>query len=394
MIRYSMANHKILLLVRCIVLFAATSVIAACGNSEDHKPGTNYPLDDVLRMHEAQVLGSHNSYHLQPKPDLFQGILALAPPLAEAWEYTHLPLPEQFADQKIRQIEIDIFADPEGGLYANRAAMEFLTGDGASNLPELDEPGFKVLHVQDVDFESTCFTFKACLQQVRTWSSQNPEHYPILVLVEAKDEPIEAPFETVVPIRFDAAQLDAVDQEILEVFPRDQLLLPDDVRGSSETLWEAVEERGWPTLAESRGKVWFALDNGAPLKDIYQEGHPSLRGRVLFVSASPPEEAAAFVKLNDPVGSFDRIQEYVGRNLMIRTRADADTLQARTGDTTQRDAAINSGAQFVSTDYPVANPELGTDYRVSLPGGAIARCNPINASPSCTDQDLEKSPKS
>ena len=79
---------------------------------------------------------------------------------------------------------------------------------------------------------------------------------------------------------------------------------------------------------------------------------------------------------------------------MIRTRSDADTLQARTGDTTQRDAAINSGAQFVSTDYPVANPELGTDYRVSLPGGSIARCNPINASPSCTDQDLEKSPKS
>ena len=389
-----MDNHKILLLVRGIVLFAATSVIAACGNSENDKPGTNYPLDDVLRMHEAQVMGTHNSYHVQPKPDLFQGILALAPPLAEAWEYTHLPLPQQFTDQKIRQIEIDIFADPDGGLYANRAAMEFLTGDGASNLPELDEPGFKVLHVQDVDFESTCFTFKACLQQVQIWSSQNPEHYPILVLVEAKDEPIEAPFETVVPIRFDAEQLDAIDQEILAVFPRGQLLLPDDVRGSYETLWAAVEERGWPTLAESRGKVWFALDNGAPLKDIYQDGHASLRGRVLFVSASPPEEAAAFVKLNDPVGAFDRIQEYVGRNLMIRTRADADTLQARTGDTTQRDAAINSGAQFVSTDYPVPNPELGTDYRVTLPGGAIARCNPINTNPSCTDQDLEKSPAS
>ena len=113
---------------------------------------------------------------------------------------------------------------------------------------------------------------------------------------------------------------------------------------------------------------------------------------MLFVSAEPPEDAAAFVKLNDPVGAFDRIQEYVSQNLMIRTRADADTLQARNGDTTQRDAAINSGAHFISTDYPVANLELGTAYEVSLPGGAIARCNPIVANPDCVDEDLEMSP--
>ena len=132
----------------------AAAFVSACGNSGGDSSQNPYPRDDVLRMHEAQVIGTHNSYHVQPKPDLFAGILALAPPLAEAWQYTHLALAEQFSSQQIRQIEIDVYADPEGGLYANRAAMEFLTGDGASNLPELDEPGFKVLHVQDVDFES------------------------------------------------------------------------------------------------------------------------------------------------------------------------------------------------------------------------------------------------
>jgi hypothetical protein len=372
------------------LLVAIALAFGSCGNSDEANSNNRYPLDEVLRMHEVQVLGTHNSYHVQPKPDLFAGILALAPPLAEAWQYTHLPLAEQFANQGIRQIEIDVFADPIGGLYANRAAMEFLTGDGASNLPELDEPGLKVLHVQDVDFESTCFTFRSCLEDIRAWSSSNPQHYPIMVLVEAKDEPIEAPFETVMPILFDREQLESVDQEILEVFPREHLILPDDVRGDYDTLAAAVADQGWPTLAESRGKVWFALDNGAPMKDLYQEGHPSLRGRVLFVSAEPGEDAAAFVKLNDPIGAFDRIQEYVNLNLMIRTRADADTAQARSGDTTQRDAAILSGAQFISTDYPFPNPELGSNYSVELPGGGIVRCNPVRSNPVCTDQDLER----
>ena len=373
---------------RCLLL-AAAFALGGCGDSDPSNPPNPYPLDDTIRMHEAQVLGTHNSYHIQPKPALFAGILALAPPLAEAWQYTHLPLSEQFATQGIRQIEIDVFADPEGGRYANRAAMAFLTGDGASNIPELDEPGLKVLHVQDVDFESTCFTFIDCLETIRSWSADNPHHYPIMVLIEAKDEPIEAPFETVVPIRFDRDQLEVIDQEILQVFPREQLLLPDDVRGSYQTLEAAVADKGWPTLADSRGKVWFALDNGSPMKDIYREGHPSLRGRVLFISAEPGDEAAAFVKLNDPIGAFDKIQEYVRRNLMIRTRADGDTGEARSGDTTKRDAAINSGAHFISTDYPQANPEFGTGYQVTIPGDVTARCNPLNARAECRDQDLE-----
>lgn len=43
---------------------------------------------------------------------------------------------------------------------------------------------------------------------------------------------------------------------------------------------------------------------------------------------------------------------------MVRTRADYDTVQSRQNDTTQRDAAFASGAQFISTDYPEPNPEF------------------------------------
>ena len=46
-----------------------------------------------------------------------------------------------------------------------------------------------------------------------------------------------------------------------------------------------------------------------------------------------------------------------------------------------RDAAIASGAQFVSTDYPVPDPDFGTGYMVAIPDGMPARCNPISAPP-------------
>ena len=50
---------------------------------------------------------------------------------------------------------------------------------------------------------------------------------------------------------------------------------------------------------------------------------------------------------------------------------------------------INSGAQFVSTDYPVPDPQIGTGFQVTMPGGMPARCNPITAPPDCTSLDIE-----
>lgn len=372
------------------VLVAALSGLSASGCSDSSGSSSAYPRDDELRVHQIQVLGSHNSYHIQPQPALFSLLRAFSEVLAQSFEYTHLPLGEQFAMQGIRQIELDVFTDPEGGLYAERAGQRAATGDGASGIPALDEPGLKVFHVQDIDFETTCYTLVECLTDVRDWSDANPGHVPIFILIEAKDEAIPDPgLGFVVPLPFGAADFDTLDAEIRSVFSEDRLITPDDVRGDYDTLEQAVLAKGWPTLGQARGKVTFALDNGGEKKAIYTEGHPSLRGRVLFTSALPGEDEAAFVKLNDPIGDFDLIQELVAQGFLVRTRADGDTVQARTGDTTQRDAALASGAQFVSTDYPVPNPDFGTGYFVEIPGGTPARCNPISAPPDCTSLDIE-----
>jgi hypothetical protein len=348
--------------------------------------------DHCVALNHIQVLGSHNSFHVRPLEPLWSALLDISSVIFGAWEYTHLPLDQQFETQGVRQIELDVFADPDGGLFASRDALRVIGLDPASGLPELDQPGFKVLHIQDVDFETTCLSFVSCLTAIRTWSDLNPGHLPIMVLVEAKDDALPdtlgVHFATPVPIG--TAEFDALDAEIRSVFPPEKLLTPDDVREGHATLEEAVLELGWPTLSAVRGKIIFLLDNGGAKHEAYRAGRPSLEGRVLFTNSNPGEADAAFVKENNPFAA--RIPDLVAGGYLVRTRADVDTVEARSGNTVPRDTALASGAHCVSTDFPVANHDFGTGYEVRIPGGEIARCNPVNAPVGCRAEALERLP--
>ena len=162
--------------VLLVAMLAA--VLASCGSDNHPSAATAYPLDDTLRLNQIQVLGTHNSYHIQPKEPLFAALQRFNLELAQSWEYTHPPLDEQFESEGIRQVELDVFADPNGGLFANRQGLRLIHQDPASGIPELNQPGFKVLHVQDLDFESNCWTFVECLTTVKAWSRRTPEARP------------------------------------------------------------------------------------------------------------------------------------------------------------------------------------------------------------------------
>jgi hypothetical protein len=373
-----------------VVLLAALVLQPGCGDDDNFSTVAfpAYPRDSTLRLNQIQVLGTHNSYHIQPSPELLPVLLNRLGSLAEGFEYTHVPLGMQFETQGIRQIELDVWADPAGGLFARRVGLRFIGQDPESGIAALNQPGFKVLHVQDIDFDTTCFTFVDCLTDVKTWSDSHPGHVPMMILVEAKADslPIAG---AAVPVPIGSAEFDALDAEIRSVFPPTQLITPDEVRGGHTTLEAAVRTGGWPTLGKARGRVLFTLDNGGAVRDAYIAGHPALAGRILFTSSDPGEPEAGFVKLNDPIGDFDRIRQVVADGFVVRTRSDADTAEARSGDTTMRDAALASGAQWVSTDYPVPNPAFGTGYQVTIPMGTPGRCNPINAPADCTSLDIE-----
>ncbi len=106
----------------------------------------------------------------------------------------------------------------------------------ASGIPELSRPGFKVLHIQDIDFESNCWTFVECLQTVKAWSDAHPGHVPIMILIEAKDDPLPIPVAGAAkPVPIGSAEFDALDAEIRSVLPPEKLITPDDVRGHHAT---------------------------------------------------------------------------------------------------------------------------------------------------------------
>ena len=348
--------------------------------------------DGEVRINQIQVVGSHNSYHIAPAPVVMSLIAATGRGHAEALDYTHPPLAEQFGRQGVRQIELDVFADPRGGHYAEPSARAMLRRAGKDPGPDpnaggvLSKPGPKVLHVPDVDYRSTAPTFADALAQVRDWSAAHPRHVPILVLVELKDR--WASTLPTRPLPFTAAELDGLDAAIRAAFGPGGTLTPDDVRGDSDTLPEALKARGWPTLESARGKVMFALDNEDAIRDRYLDGHPALRGRSLFVSVPPGHPAAAWMKVNDALKDGGRIAQFVRDGYLVRTRADIDTKEARANDPTRRDAALASGAQFVSTDFAAPRPDLSA-YCVRFPGAAVARPNPVSGGPSRDATDLE-----
>jgi hypothetical protein len=163
-----------------------------------------------------------------------------------------------------------------------------------------------------------------------------------------------------------------------------RLLTPDAVRGDMATLEAAVRSDAWPTLDEARGHVMIVLDEGGEKLERYRAGHPSLRGRAMFANFEEGRPEAAFRIVNDPLAQGDYIRELVRAGYMVRTRADANTVEARQGDTQRREAAFASGAHVVTTDYYRPDPDFGTGYVVSLPGGKPVRCNPVTAPATCS----------
>ncbi len=109
----------------------------------------------------------------------------------------------------------------------------------------------------------------------------------------------------------------------------------------------------------------------------------------MFVNAKPGSPEAAFIILNDPVKYEDSIQHLVKSGYLVRTRADAGTTEARNRDYRRFEAALRSGAHFITTDYYIADERLGTGYRIQLPGGVSARCNPVLHPDECKIKELE-----
>jgi hypothetical protein len=319
---------------------AVLSLVGCSEGASPEPPMDVYPLDSTLRVNHIQMKGTHNSYHVQTEGSTIP-----------EHQYTHAPLDVQISQQGVRAFELDTRYDK-------------------------DTDQFRVFHLGFVDEETTCATLVDCLGVLAAWSASNPLHQPIFVQIEPKDA---LPKES-------EAYFQKMEAEILSRWPREKIMTPDDVQGSAATLREAVTTKGWPTLGFARGKIVFYIDNSTEFREQYTRARTSLAGRLMFADGDMADPYAAVMILNDSKGRA-AIDGAVQAGFLVRTRADGDVSDARDNDTTARDAALVSGAQIISTDFPAKVAPY--EYFVELPGGKPSRCNPLIAPPSCTAEAIE-----
>lgn len=297
------------------------------------------PLDDTLRVHHLQALGTHNSYHLRP-----------AVPVP-AWDYSHAPLDVQLAAQGVRALELDLHWTD-------------------------DCERFLVRHIPVVDDRTTCATLVDCLALVRRWSDAHPAHHPLFLHLEPKGTWPDDDAER---------RLTAMEREILSVFPRELVITPDEVRGTAPTLAEAIRTRGWPTLRATRGRVLFYIDRSDNLRTVYTHSNRDLDGRLAFVDSARTDPFAAVLVLNNP--RDPEVTRAVRENFLVRVFSWS---APDPRDKALVQAAFDSGAQIISTDYPAITPTV--PLPVQIPSGTPSRCNPLTAPAGCTAEAIERLP--
>ena len=315
----------------------------ACGQHEtDIEPVHVYPLDDELRLHHVQVRGTHNSYHVEPESVVHP-----------SHAYSHAPLDIQLETQNVRTFELD--------------------------LHRFDDT-FEVFHLSLVDEVSTCQMFTDCLSVVQNWSASKPDHLPVMIWIEMKSGMREEPLESLL----------LIEEEIKSVFPEEQLLTPELVRGEYASVREALDTEGWPTLGEVRGRVMFIILNNGEHTGPYTNDFTSLDDRILFPRADSSQYGmpwAAVEKLG--TSSIDGIAQVNAGNMLVAANvcaADDDDPACYS----KREEGIANGIHMLKDDFPY--PVEGRDYWMELPDGPVAACNPQTAPSTCFGEALEWKP--
>lgn len=283
-------------------------------------------IPDTLPINSIRVVATHNSYrkHSDPLRLFFVGLESKDE--VAALQYTNKTLYEQL-NINVRSFEFDL----------RTFRKRFFNN-----------------HVPLVDDRSIAPDFRRAVQELKIWSERNPSHVPISVLVELKEDwRILAPWHG----EWNAQKLVALDAVFLEVLG-EKVIRPQDVMGDASSLRDAVLNKGWPTLGESRGKFILVLmidDANKPYKPLYSE-NPN---RCSFIMPQIHSPEAAFF-LHDTPHPLE-LKKWVDQGFIIRTRADADLKR----DFIRKKKAIDSKAQILSTDFPEGYDNTASGYALS-----------------------------
>ena len=279
-------------------------------------------IPDATPFAKLRLLATHNSYRRTSNPIGLFFIGLVKPGEPRNLSYAHKTLTAQL-DLGLRSFELDL--RPRGD-------------------------HFILEHVPLVDPRTWEPDFSLALEELSLWSDRNPGHLPIVLLFELKNDysfldPSLGPW--------DAAAFDRLDAAIRKGLGT-RLYSPDDRK-----------EGVWPMVGEIRGRFLVILHENEAYRAIYEAGHPKLTGRAMFDCLPGGAPGAYFAILNDPFADAAQIKAAEARGTVVRTMAGAGG-DLRPG---MLEAALASGAQIISTDFPIGYTPGPGGFVASLPGG-------------------------
>ncbi|MEE2759133.1 MAG: Ca2+-dependent phosphoinositide-specific phospholipase C [Candidatus Thermoplasmatota archaeon] len=296
---------------------------------------------EEVRLNHLRMKGTHNSYH-----EKTIGVSTITPEN----NYTHANLSVQADRLGVRQFELDVHFIPGMGL--------------------------RVFHT-NLDPSTNCLGFSGCMQVLLDWSNANQHHAPLWIFVEPKDEPF---------LVEELDILNMIQEEINKTWPAEQQITPADVQGDATDLRTAITTVGWPTLEESRGKVIFVLLDKTDIRDYYVSQNPTLENQSMFAIVEENHSLASVISFVNPDTHGERLRTASELGFMVRTRPDEATIEAREINYTRFDLALETGANFITTDFPGSDLEVG--FSIWLPEGPVM-CNPQTAPANCATRDIE-----
>lgn len=282
---------------------------------------------DGVKFNEVAYIGTHNSYQLAADDSYAQIYRKLSDATFglvsdQTADYNSETLTEQF-NTGIRSIELDI---------------ETRVIDGKASFICTHEPGFNM--------NSSCADFALALEEIKLWSENNPGHLPITVIIEPKK--VFIPVNDTVYFNPDyALELDSLLREALG----STLLTPADMLGSYSDFAAMRNNNGWLPLGDTLGKVLVLLHD-TTITSSYINADKTIKTQAMFPMlrySDRDKSYASFLLLNDSSDALVHAGELVDNGkFIVRTRADSFGYI----DEDERAAAIKSGAQIISTDYP------------------------------------------
>jgi len=286
----------------------------------------DFELLETIKLNDIQYLASHNSYKKKGS-NLGHFFVGLGSNFneARAMNYANQTLTNQLSSG-IRSFEFDV---------------------------RLRNDTFMLTHVPLVDNSSVAPLLDLALDEINLYSTYNPNHFPIIILMEIKDDwmMLDPSLRTI-----GREELIALNLLIEETFGQN-LVRPSDMINGDLSLKSSIEDNGWPSVQSLLGKVMFVLHAGS-IVESYVDLDESLHTLSMFPSVysnQTDRHYTSFIIENNPMSSM--IPTWISQNFMVRTRIDSELIIIND----ERTQGISSGAQILTSDYTAGRKDIKDD---------------------------------